>query len=178
MREFGIPFSKGLLKGLRPFTTPHSGEEQLVECYNLIPSEFSLKGFEPLLPVGQTNPGLEYLRIKDQSDVIWYWFSGRNLDLVFFNALPTIIDFGFVGTDLTPVIIPYWLQVDATDSLATQIYIYPSDIDGTPFVDIVPPAIGTGYDIGTGLTFKALSGWKQRLSALSTLDMYWKRIGV
>lgn len=42
MREFAHEFVKGLRKGLRAFPHPIPGEEELVECYNLIPSENGL----------------------------------------------------------------------------------------------------------------------------------------
>jgi len=46
MREFGHLISKSLRLGLRAYPNPSPGEEQLVECYNLRPSQTNLIGHE------------------------------------------------------------------------------------------------------------------------------------
>lgn len=48
MREFGITFSEGLRKGLRPFTVSIPKKEMLIECFNWMPHENGLLAHEEL----------------------------------------------------------------------------------------------------------------------------------
>jgi hypothetical protein len=178
MREFGISAPKNIFRGLRPFPNPLSGEEYLVECYNFEPTTQSLRAHEFLPGVGFAIPTVQYLGIKDQNDVVWYWIADINLGVLVFDSLPDLLSAGFALTSLLGLTIPYWLQVDAVDNLATQLYIFPAPISGDVLVDTGPPVLGTGYDAGTGLIMRALSGYQHRLAAITSLDSYWSQIGV
>jgi hypothetical protein len=46
VREYGIDFEEGLRKGLRAFPNPVPGKEELIECYNLVPSPTGLVAHE------------------------------------------------------------------------------------------------------------------------------------
>jgi hypothetical protein len=178
MREFGIPFTTGLHKGLRAFPTPRPGEEELVECYNLVPTEHGLRGHSTISPLDFAIPFIEYFSVKDQADVVWYWSSGPNLEDIHDTVVPVVSTYAYVGVNATPATIPYWIQVDAADALATQLYIFPAENSGDLLIDTIPPAIGTGYDAIAGLVLRSLGGWRHRLSALS-LDQvaFWSRVG-
>lgn len=177
MREFGIPFQEGLLRGLRPFPNPRSGQEALIECFNLMPSDLGLLGHVELLPIGVAAPFIQYLAIKGQDELLWYIVGGAGLDTVMYSTVPDATAFGFVTVSVTPVTVPYWLQVDAVDSPATQLYIWPANTSGDLTVFTAPPALGTGYDVGAGLSLRALSGAVHRLAALTALDVYWSLVG-
>jgi len=71
MREFGIAFEKGLRKGLRAFRNAPSGDEELVECYNLMPGELGLVPHEFI--TGMDAPVIVPPALLD---IIAYW----NLD--------------------------------------------------------------------------------------------------
>ena len=177
MREFGIPLPKSIMRGLRAFPTPMAGEEELLECHNLAPSEHGLRGHVALVAIGFTAPFMEYIGIRDQSGVIWYWSAGADLGTTFDTVVPSVSSMGFVATSVTPTTIPYWLQVDAIDVPATQLYIFPSELTGDILVNTVAPPIGTGYDVGASLDLRSLSGWQHRLAALTTLDVFWRILG-
>ena len=104
--------------------------------------------------------------------MVWYWTGGRGLDTIFFTSVPDLTDIGYAVSDITPVTVPSWLQVDAVDIPATQLYIWPFT-SGDPVVDTSPPPLGTGYDIGAGLNLRTLSGAVQTLAALTSIDVYW-----
>lgn len=178
MREYGIPYIQNLYRGLRPFPNPQPGQEFLLDCYNLVPSELGLLAYEPLTAVGTPIPLVDYIKIKDQDGVVWYWLCSVGLDLTYQSAVPNLVPLGFNMNDITPATIPYWLQVDAVDDIVTQMYLFPSNIDGNPLIDIASPEVGTGYDVTTGLTFRAPSGWKHVLKATSFQDLYVTQLGV
>jgi len=177
MREFAIAIPRTILRGLRAFPSPRSGEEECVECYNLAPGEHSLRGHTPLVALGITNPTFEYFAVRDQASIIWYWSVGRTLDVLFDTIAPVVSAFGFVAVSLTPATIPYWIQVDAADNVATQLFIFPAENTGDLLVDTIAPPIGTGYDAGLGLDVRSLDGWKKRITALTTQDVFVRRVG-
>ena len=178
MREFGVIFEKQLWKGLRAYTTPRRNADLgLVECFNLMPSEGSLRGHDPVVDLGFAVPTVEFIAIKDQSGTIWYWLGGADLGAVFSTTSPNLSAYGYTALAVTPTSIPYWLQVDAIDAPATQMYIFPAEINGDLLVATTPPAIGSGYDIGAGLALRSMSGWKHVLCAISTQDTFWYQLG-
>lgn len=178
MREFGIPFSKGLTRGLRAFPTPVVGAEELVVCFNLATTEHQLRGIVPIQSIGFAVPFVEYFAILDQADNIWYWLAGADLSTVFTDVLPDPVADGFLAVDVTPEILPHWLQVDAIDDPETQLYIYPAEVSGDQLVDTAPPPLGTGLDILDGIVLRSLGGWKHKMSATTNLDVFWRQMGV
>jgi len=71
MREFAITFERGLRKGLRAFKNPIPGQEELLECYNLVPSEQGLLPYEPIAEVDFSNVISELPSHLD--DIRAYW---------------------------------------------------------------------------------------------------------
>lgn len=120
---------------------------------------------------------VNYLGIKDQSDAIWYWFLDSVGNLVVKDTIPNFLDLGGQPVGVTPATIPYWLQVDAVDAPATQLYMYPVEDTGEVFIDTAPPAVGTGYDVGAGLTLANTLGIDWLLAALTSLDIYTIEVG-
>lgn len=177
MREFGIPFTKGLVKGLRAFPSPLSGEEELIECWNLIPGEHALMGHRPITPLDFSAPYVEYFAIKDQSNVVWYWMAGVDLSTIYSTSIPDVASDGFEAIDITPGTIPSWIQMNAFDVPSTPLYVWPAEFSGDQLVLTSPPPLGTGYVVPNGLTLQSFSGWKHRMQALTSQDVFWQQIG-
>ena len=177
MREFGITAPRSILRGLRAFPSPLPGEEECFECHNLVPSEHALRGHETLVAIGITNPFIEYIGVRDQGGTIWYWTLGAGLGITYNTVVPIVSGYGFAAVNVTPAIVPYWIQVDAADVPATQLYIFPAEFSGDILVNTVSPPTGPGYDAGIGLDLRGLSGWRNRLAALNTLDHFVRRLG-
>jgi hypothetical protein len=177
VQEYGSLYIQNLYRGLRPFPNPRPGQEFLLDCYNFVPSELGLTAYEPFIPIGTSAPLVDYIRVRDQGGVVWYWLCDLDLNLIIEPTLPNLIPLGFDVNDITPTTVPYWLQVDAVDSLSTQMYVFPSAIDGTPLIDTSSPAVGSGYDVLEGLTFRAPSGWKHILKATSAQDLFVTQLG-
>jgi hypothetical protein len=177
MREFASAFGKGLFRGLRAFPSPLRDAEELVECHNLAPSEHSLRGRDSLVPIGFSAPFVEYIGVRDQGGITWYWTTGPDLVINYDTTVPNATTLGYNVVALTPSTTPYWLQVDAVDVPATQLYIFPSELTGDLLVNTVAPPVGAGYDVGANFVFRSMSGWRHRLMALTTLDVLINRVG-
>lgn len=178
MREYAIPFVKGLKQGLRAFPSPPNGGEMLIECYNLSPTELGLRGHEPLLPLGISAPFIEYFAIRDSNDVVWYWMANGDLTTLFSTEVPDVTSLGFAEVhSALPMVVPYWLQVDAADAPAVQLFIFPAPFSGDLIVSDDHPALVPGHDGGAGLILRSFSGWKHKLSALTSLDHFWQQLG-
>lgn len=177
MREFGITYQKGLIKGLRPFTRHPPNDPGLIECFNLMPHEDGLLPHEELENFSERNGGFDFLvasyfGLKDQNGVLWYWYVGRGLDLLVSSDVPNFDLSGFDAIDASLSTIPYWIQVDAFNAITTQMYLYPDINNGFPLVSNTAPAVGSGYDAIGGYVFNALSGLETTLNALTSFDFY------
>lgn len=105
---------------------------------------------------------LDYYRIKDQSNAIWYWWlNGETGQVVISDAAPNFAH--TIEEDITPVTIPYWLELE--DETATTRYVYPHTT-GQIVVSDTEPAVGTGVvDSPTWIDLRAK---RYRLVAFST----------
>lgn len=112
-----------------------------------------------------------YLVLRDQNGVNHYWWVVGDT-LVDDPTQPT-------HATLTPINLtvggPFeWLQVDAVDQPATQMYLWPH-INGFVLVDTSPPPTGTGFDVNAGIALRDTAGQAHRLAAHSagfeTLDL-------
>lgn len=142
MREFQIPFAKSLSKGLQAFAANNIINPQLVECHNLMPLETGLVGHETIYSTGLPKAYFNYLEIREQSGISWYWypiFDGHILATAIIPSEPT------TGSDAVALInipIPYWVEI-LDENLATW-YLYPNPIDGFTRATDTKPLVGTG----------------------------------
>lgn len=92
-----------------------------------------------------------YLGIKDQNNVVWYWYIAGDNTLASSSTVPVSI--GKLAVPLTLVTVPSWLQI-SNPTPATR-YVYPS-LAGEPTVTATQPVVGSG-NVGSP-TFVGLSG--------------------
>ena len=142
MREFQIPFSKELLKGLQPYSAEAINSPQLFECYNLMPVEGGLSGHETIYGIGLTKSAFNYLEIKDQTRVSWYWYPVFDGHILVGGNIPSEPSTGYDAIPITPLVIPYWVEV--LDEALITWYLYPDQFSGFTRASDTPPAIGTG----------------------------------
>lgn len=96
---------------------------------------------------------LSVLEIKDQSNVSHFWYIARGQLLVNQLTSPTVD--GFRTVSVTPAIVPYWLEIEAFND-STPMFMYPHTTGELIIIDTSAPAIGTGFDVGTGLLMASL----------------------
>jgi len=164
MREFAIPYSSGLKRGLRKFPVSQRSEEWLYECYNLMPTEVGLVSHETIGDFGTLSTSYDYFALKDQDSVIWYLWIEIDQSMATDDSIPSDIN-GLDVNDLTPATIPYWLKILADDT-GVAMYLYPSTI-GTIMIDTAAPAIGTELDGGTKFQMSGRDAVKYYLKLLS-----------
>lgn len=82
----------------------------------------------------------DYLGIKDQSGVTWYWWINRAGELDWSLTPPSIATRVAVDLALSPL--PYWFEV--LDPEGNSRWIFPTSLTGEPDVMDTEPAVGTG----------------------------------
>lgn len=124
--------------------------------------------------MGSNTPGVggigiggdfDYLCIQDQSNVTWYAWIVLGQILAIDATTPTQL--GLTPNDITPVTVPHWLKIETDDSPGVFRYVYPDDVTRTWVVDTVAPAVGTEFDVGTGLAMESIDGIIYTIKALS-----------
>ena len=142
MREFQIPFTKQLLKGLSAFPTGLSSSPQLSACYNLMPVEGGLNAHETIYGIGLAKSAFNYLEIKDQVRVSWYWYPVFDGHILVGGNIPSEPSTGYDVTPITPLVVPYWVEI--LDQALVTWYLYPDQSNGFTRARDTAPAIGTG----------------------------------
>jgi len=108
--------------------------------------------FEIILATSLSTLSFSYLAIKDQNNVVWYWYIDIDNTLNAPNpSIPTSL--GKVPISVTPIVVPNWLELE--NPTPEVRYVYP-DLDGTVLVSSSEPAVGSGH-IGSP-TFTSIGG--------------------
>ena len=157
MREFQISFTKGLLKGLSAFPLGTKDNPQLHECYNLMPAEGGLTSHETIYGVGLTQSAFNYLEIKDQTRVSWYWYPVFDGHILAGGNVPSEPSTGYDALSITPLVIPYWVEI--LDQALVTWYLYPDNLTGFTRARDTAPPVGTGMK---NLVWRGTTGeyWK------------------
>ena len=142
MREFQVPFTKPLLKGLQDFAANSIVSPQLQECHNLMPMETGLVGHETIYSIGLTSAYFNYLEIRQQTGMSWYWYPIFDGHILVTDAIPNEPSTGADAVGLINIPIPYWVEI-LDENLATW-YLYPNDGDGLTRATDTKPSVGTG----------------------------------
>lgn len=164
MREYQIPFIKQLTSGLHNFATNTLSNPQLFECYNLMPVEQGLRGHETIYGIGLTSAYFNYLQIRDQAGVSWYWYPVFDGHILAGSVVPSEPSTGYDAVAITPTTVPYWVEVfDATN---TTWYLYPDTVAGWTRARDTKPSIGTGMN---DLLWRGTTGefWRIRYDAVT-----------
>lgn len=103
-----------------------------------------------------------YLGIKDQSNIVWYWYVAADNTLASSATIPVSI--GQLAVPLSLVTVPSWLQI--SNPTPETRYVYPS-LAGEPTVTDTQPPVGSG-NIGSP-TFIGMSGGSFTI-ALNVID--------
>ena len=162
MREYQIPFTKQLTKGLQDFVNGTLGDPQLSVCYNLMPVEQGLLGHETIYSIGLTSAYFNYLQIRDQNGVSWYWYPVFDGHILAGSAVPSEPSTGYDAVAITPPTVPYWVEIlDATNVVW---YLYPDTVAGWTRARDTKPPVGTGM---VDLVWRGTTGefWKIKYNA-------------
>lgn len=80
-----------------------------------------------------------YLAIKDQNAVVWYWYIASDNTLAVSSTIPTSL--GKQAAAIIIAVTPSWLEINnPTPALR---YVYPT-LTGDPLAQAAQPAVGTG----------------------------------
>ncbi len=141
MREFSVNLTKALTKGLAPFPKNESQELGLRECFNLMPSPSGLVEHEALRPTGWKAPIFNYLGIRDQNGVLWYWHPIFDGHIVVSTTVPTEPLTGMFPISVTngPV---WWVEI--IDQFGAAWQMYPQITTGFTFATDSQLAVGFG----------------------------------
>ena len=88
-----------------------------------------------------TLTSFDYFAIKDQNNVVWYWWVNRAGEVDWSLTPPALSTRSPVDLGLSPI--PSWLQV--LNPAGQTRYIFPQITTGEPDVSTTQPANGTGY---------------------------------
>ena len=141
MREFEVNLSKSLAKGLRPFPRNELSGSFLYECYNFMPSETGLIPYETVRAIGSY---FNYLEIKDQLGVSWYWYPVFDGHILAGSSIPSEPSTGLDAVAITPTPTPYWVNV--LDELGATWRLYPDSTTGETRAKDSDPSVGTGMN--------------------------------
>lgn len=166
MRQFQIPFTKGLLKGLSAFPAGLLTNPQLFECYNLMPAEGGLVAHETIYGVGLAKAAFNYLEIKDQVQVSWFWYPVFDGHILAGGNIPSEPSTGYDAIPITPAIVPYWVEI--LDQNLVTWYLYPDNLTGFTRARDTAPAIGTGMK---NLVWRGTTGeyWRIRYNSTDNI---------
>jgi hypothetical protein len=92
-------------------------------------------------------PYYEYVAIKDQSGVLWYWWVTASRDLAWGLSPGVYVHRQSREVVLSPI--PYWLVL--VDGTAVTRYVYPQTLTGEVLIMPSAPAVGTGYTGSPGI---------------------------
>lgn len=164
MRQFQIPFTKELLRGLRTFPAGLLTNPQLVECYNLMPAEDGLIAHETIYGIGLAKAAFNYLEIKDQTRVSWFWYPVFDGHILVAGNIPSEPSTGYDATAITPLTVPYWVEILDQD-LVTW-FLYPDSLTGFTRAKDTAPTIGTGMK---NLVWRGTTGeyWRIRYNSIT-----------
>ena len=84
---------------------------------------------------------IDYFRIRDQSNTIWYWWIDDATEQLVRDLNPPALPHT-VERDITPATIPHWLAIP--DAGATTRYVLPNAM-GQASVQSTVPSVGTGF---------------------------------
>jgi hypothetical protein len=127
MREFTIDVSKTLPKGLSPIEDREGLIPGLHECWNFVPDEAGLKPWEPFLPTGWQGAYFNYLPIRDQTGVLWYWYPVFDGHILVDTDIPSEPSTQLVAISL--VVNPVsWIDIPDENGAIWQ--LYPDTVDG------------------------------------------------
>jgi hypothetical protein len=130
------------------------------------------------IPFATNAPPAEYFRMRDQADVVWYfWFSAAG-ELARDQAPPVLRD--ETAISITTGTVPSWHVI--TDEAAGTWYVYPNLI-GELVISNTAPSIGTGLTVGLGQQARGIDHAVYRLGARSrqtlvtqTMDITWQGV--
>lgn len=142
MREFEISLTKNLSKGLRPFSKNALSTSFLFECHNFCPTETGLVSHETIYSIQWTSGYFNYLQIKDQLGVSWYWYPVFDGHILVSSSIPSEPTTGLDAIAVTPVTIPYWVNIVDENSAIWR--LYPDSTTGETRAKDSNPAVGTG----------------------------------
>ena len=170
MREFGIKFQRGLQRGLRPFANSRPGAENMIECFNVQPTETGLRSKDELTEFGIKFAFYEYMCARDQTGIVWCFVISRVNEIIIYEGFPDEIN-GLVPSDLTPSPIPYWYFVPTIDRPSQRVYVYPEVRSGELIASKSQPPIGTGVTLDTQFIMFSVTGFRSMICPiLSDLD--------
>ncbi len=127
---------------MRPFPRNElAGGEFLSECFNFVPSETGLAPYARAYGLGWSNY-FNYLEIKDQLSVSWYWYPVFDGHILVGSTIPSEPTTGLDAVAITAVPTPYWLEI--RDENSAIWFLYPDSTTGETRARDAAPAIGTG----------------------------------
>ncbi len=141
MREFSVSLTKTLAKGLAPFPKNESQELGLRECFNLMPSPSGLVEHEAIRSTGWKGPIFNYLPIKDQNGILWYWYPIFNGGIVVGSTIPSAPTTGMYPVSVVPAPV-WWVEIIDQAGMAWQ--MYPSIVTGLTFATDSQLPVGFG----------------------------------
>ena len=93
----------------------------------------------------------DYFKIKDQNNVIWFWWISRAGELSWSLSVPSLSTRVAHEVVLSPI--PNWLQL-GTD------YVLPAILTGEPFVRSTVPPVGAGMVGSPTVRGQASGSWQ------------------
>lgn len=164
MREYQIPFVKQLSRGLQDFNTSETKDPQLFICYNLMPVEQGLQGHETIHGIGLTSAYFNYLQIKDQAAVSWYWYPVFDGHILAGSIVPSEPSTGYDAVAINTPVVPYWVEIPDVNGITW--YLYPDTLAGWTRARDTKPPVGTGM---ANLVWRGTTGefWKIKYDAVT-----------
>jgi len=142
MREFEIDLTKFLVKGLRSYRNNAVINPSLLRCYNLMPSPTGLIPHERVYGIGWETAYFNYLEIKDQNGISWFWYPVFDGHILSGEEPPSEPTTGLDPIPITPDPIPYWINLRDEDQNVWR--LYPDSTTGETRAKDSDPAVGTG----------------------------------
>jgi hypothetical protein len=144
MREFQVDLSKALAKGLSPLDDREGSVLTLHECFNFIPDEVGLKPWEPVNPIGWRGAFFNYLPIRDQTGILWYWYPVFDGHILAGPDVPSEPSTGWLPVPVVGNPIE-WVEIPDENGMIWK--LYPDTADGFTRATDSTPLSGVGLDL-------------------------------
>ena len=141
MREFTIDLSKALTKGLTPISNNEGAILGLHECFNFIVNEIGLTPWVPIAPTGWQAAYFNYVAIRDQTGVIWYWYPVFDGHILAGSDVPSEPSTGLLPIPVTNELIE-WIEIPDENGEIWK--LYPDPVDGFTRATDSTPLDGIG----------------------------------
>lgn len=142
MREFEVSLTKALKRGLRAFPKNELDVQFLSECYNFMPSETGLIPHERIQGIAWSSAYFNYLEIKDQNGVSWFWYPAFDGHIFVGPDIPSEITTGLDAIPINNSPVPYWVNI--LDENSDIWRLYPDSATGETRAKDSDPGVGTG----------------------------------